>query len=133
MTRVTAKAFFLLLAATSPMANASGPISPANSQLTYAFSCPSGAHGQIAYTQAVPAAKGTRFRVAVVNGAYLHDDPRLVTLLAGNYISSVSAGCEGDTALVFLETWRIGGDPDTRKGVFTIYVDKSGVITSAQP
>lgn len=118
-----------LLVLTGP-AYADGVTMAANSQQTYSFSCPSGANGQLTYARGSEPAGEDRVLVAMVNGAYLQKDPRLVQALAGKAIESISAGCQGDAAIIFFTTWRDGDAVESRKGIVTVRVDSAGTLVS---
>lgn len=119
-------AFFVGAVAVS---HASGYRSPAHARTTYSFTCPAGASGHVAYSRdTVPRPSG---RLELwVNGSHLQDDARVIELLANKSIESVSASCEGNTVVVFLQTWADTGDTATAKGTITIHVNVEGAITS---
>ncbi len=120
--------FTALLSTLAFSANASGISSPSASQTTYSFVCASGANGQINYTKAWEPGKTNPNLSALVNGAYIHTDQDLVKRLQGKIIEAISAGCQGDTAVIFIDTYIPdgGGDIEARKGHIMIYVDKAG-------
>ena len=108
-------------------AGASGYRPPEHSELSYSFTCPSGASGHLRYvvdfvTEFTP--KLTMW----VNGQYIQDDPMISAGLRGKNIEQLQASCGGESTLVILQTF----DPETSKlSRFTISVDRSGTVTSA--
>lgn len=126
--RLASFCFATLLSTLALGANASGISSPSSSQTTYSFACASGANGQISYMKAWEPGKTNPNLSALVNGAYIHTDQDLVKRLQGKVIESISAGCQGDTAVIFIDTYIPdgGGDIESRKGHIMIYVDKTG-------
>ena len=126
--RLASFCFATLLSTLALGANASGISSPSSSQTTYSFACASGANGQISYMKAWEPGKTNPNLSALVNGAYIHTDQDLVKRLQGKVIEAISAGCQGDTAVIFIDTYIPdgGGDIESRKGHIMIYVDKAG-------
>ena len=126
--RLASFCFATLLSTLALGANASGISSPSSSQTTYSFACASGANGQISYMKAWEPGKTNPNLSALVNGAYIHIDQDLVKRLQGKVIEAISAGCQGDTAVIFIDTYIPGGggDIESRKGHIMIYVDKTG-------
>ena len=120
--------FATLLSSLTLSANSTGIISPISSQTTYSFVCASGANGQISYMKAWEPGKSNPNLSALVNGAYIHTDQELVKRLQGKIIEAISAGCQGETAVIFIDTYIPDGDGDieSRKGHIMIYVDKTG-------
>ena len=115
------------LASVAGTTGASGLRSPAHAQLTYSFSCPSGASGHLSYARNAPPHEQTHFTLWV-NGSYLHNDPKVASLLSGKNLESVAASCDGDTTVIFVTTWDV---QPQQKSIVTIYVDRAGKVTSA--
>jgi hypothetical protein len=110
--------------------SASGTYPATSSQLTYSFTCASGPSGQISYSRQGLPGQDNQQLVALVNGAQIQDNARLKELLTGKSVESISAGCEDDTAVIFINTWLKNHEAPERKGVLTIRVDKAGTVTS---
>lgn len=120
------------LAATGS-AQATGMKAPTHSQLTYSFTCPSGASGHVSYMKDFGSKQTSELR-RWVNGNYLQDDPRIADGIKGRNIEQLDVGCEGDRTIILLRTFDLS-DPnqpmDSRVRWFTIYVDRAGKVVSA--
>ncbi len=121
----------LVLAATMLCsgAHASGFRPPAHSQLSYSFTCPSGASGHIRYTKDFVTDPTSAFSIWV-NGHYIQDDPRLSKELHGKNIEQVQASCEGDHTAIFLLTFQPGASEDFPSRSVMIQIDRSGKVGS---
>ncbi len=110
-------------------AHASGFRPPAHSQLTYSFTCPSGASGHISYTKDFVTDPTSAFSIWV-NGHYIQDDPRLSNELRGKNIEQVQASCEGDHTAIFLLTFQPGASEEFPSRRVMIQIDRSGKVGS---
>ena len=120
-------AFMLLVAilALPAPASASGYRQPAHSQLTYSFTCPSGSSGHISYTRDFVAAPSARLEIWV-NGKYLHGLPQVAQALQVRNIEQVQASCEGDSTVIFIETFEPTRGEGKQLKVVTLFVDRDG-------
>ena len=115
---------------------ASGLLLPEASMLSYAFTCGSGASGQVSYVRSAP--NGIhRELVLMVNGKHFEGEPKLVALLKDKSIESVGAGCEADTTVVYFQTWANSGNPEggfeNGKGTLSIHISKNGKVLYIEP
>ena len=117
----------LAMAAASFGAAASGYRTPAHSQLTYSFTCPSGTSGHIAYTRDFVDAPASRLQIWV-NGKYIHEVPHLAAALKVRNIEQVQASCEGDSTLLFVETFEPSRGEGKSLEVVHIFVDRAGNV-----
>jgi len=109
-------------------AAASGYRPPAHSDLTYSFTCPSGASGHLRYVVDFQTEFNSKLTMWV-NGQHIHDDPMVSAGLGARSVEQLQASCGGDSTLVFLMVF----DPEKSKtSRFTITVDRSGAVTSAE-
>lgn len=110
------------------VAGASGYRQPAHSQLSYSFTCPSGTSGHVTYTKDFVSEPSSRLHIWV-NGKYIHDLPQVARALQARNIEQVQASCEGDTTVVFVETF----DPSRGEGkyleVVPLFVDRDGNVS----
>lgn len=121
----------LLALALLPLAvQASGYRPPAHSQLTYSYTCPSGTSGHIAYSKDFTDAPRTRLTIWA-NGRYLHEDAGLAQALAVRHIEQVQASCEGDTTVLFIETFEPSRGEGRMLRMLTVYVDRAGTARLA--
>lgn len=111
-------------------ANASGYRPPAHSELSYSFTCPSGASGHLRYVIDF-AAESSRRLTLWVNGRYLQDDPALAAALRGKNIEQLQASCEGDNTLLILRTFAPDADEPAALGWVQVHVDRAGATTVA--
>jgi hypothetical protein len=127
-----AKKFIVLVLAVTMFcsaAHASGFRPPAHSQLTYSFTCPSGASGHISYTKDFVTDPTSAFSIWV-NGQYIQDDPKLSKELHGKNIEQVLATCEGDNTAIFLMTFQPGASEDFPSRSVMIQIDLFGNVGS---
>ena len=114
-----------LLLAHAPGAQASGYRAPAHSQMTYAYTCPSGASGHVSYTTDFATARVTRLTLWA-NGRDLHDLPEVSAALKVRNIEKVSASCGGDTTLIFIETYEPSRGESEALKTLTLTIDRTG-------
>jgi hypothetical protein len=126
------KAYFALgLISAASLASplgASGFRAPAHSQMTYSFTCPSGASGHVSYTKDFDQEPTSRLTIWV-NGKYIHEAPHIAAQLKVRNIEKVGASCEGDNTLVYLQTF----DPSREEGkglkVVYLQVNRAGEVS----
>jgi hypothetical protein len=120
---------FGIAVSSAQTSTASGLRLPETSMLSYAFTCGSGASGQVSYVRSSP--NGThRQLVLMVNGRHFENEPRLVALLKDKSIDSVGSGCEGDSTVVHFQTWADRGDFESGTGTLSIRIDEAGKVLS---
>ena len=115
----------LALALQSLISHASGYRPPAHSQLTYSFTCPSGTSGHIAYTRDFITEPSSRLSIWV-NGKYIHEVPHIAAALKVRNIEQVQASCQGDTTVIFVETFEPSRGEGKYLNVVPIFVDRAG-------
>jgi hypothetical protein len=111
----------------STLAHASGPQVPIHAQLSYSFTCPSGASGHLSYTQD-SAEKPSSQLSLWVNGSYIHSDSRLVTALHGKSIDQLLGGCEGEKTTVMLRVSDPGATATSALQWVTVLIDRTGKV-----
>ena len=124
------KALLIVILISSAQASmATGLQLPETSILSYAFTCGSGASGQVSYVRSSP--NGThRKLVLMVNGTHFEDEPKLVALLKDKSIESVGSGCEPDSTVVHFQTWDNNGTLDSGRGILSIRINKAGKVVA---
>ena len=112
-------------------AGASGYLSPAHSQLTYSFTCPSGASGHITYSKDFVITESSLdrdSRLSIwINGKYVHNEPQFADALKATNIEQVQASCGIISTLIILETFDSSGGPGEEElKTLIVPVDHSG-------
>ena len=110
------------------VATASGLRPPAHSNLSYSFTCPTGASGHLSYV--IDFATDFSPKLTIwVNGRYIHEDQEVTEAIRGHNVQQLLASCGEDQTRIWLRTYN-PGDVDT--GIVTIDVDRAGVVLAAQ-
>lgn len=109
---------------------ASGFRDPAHSQMTYSFTCPSGASGHVSYTKDFERSPSSRLTIWV-NGKYIHELPHIAAQLKVRNIEKVGASCEGDNTLLYLQTFDSSRGEGQDLKVVYLQVNRAGEVSPA--
>jgi hypothetical protein len=128
MSRLNSTTLLAALLAVPMVSGASGYRQPAHSQLTYSFTCPSGTSGHITYTKDFVTEPRSRLEIWV-NGKYIHELPHVAQALKVRNIEQVQASCEGDTTVIFVETFEPSRGEGKHLKLIALFVDRAGNVS----
>lgn len=120
-------AVLVALAVGSTSTLAAGPQSPNHAQMSYSFTCPSGASGHMSYSEDSSDKQQIQLNIWV-NGRYLQSEPRVVAALRGKHIEQLLAGCEGEKTTVLLRVSAENKLASSAPAWITVLVDRTGQV-----
>lgn len=106
---------------------AGGPQPPNHAQISYSFTCPSGASGHMSYSEDSTDKQLTQLNIWV-NGRYLQGEPRVVAAVQGKHIDQLLGGCEGEKTTVLLRVSTANKLESNQPVWVTVLVDRSGQV-----